>query len=446
MPTTRSSNSKSATSFADASTSFDFSDELSIVSTQVDICDLKTLMLSIQVNQKMIEAINSCLTEHPTSLESTFKILTDLDNTVQAVRTTVTNLPNTFDVKLETVQQDLCSDLMTALGNTFYTDLSKHHVEMTECFKTYATTMASISTDVINLNKNLTALQDATLSKIDVERLVVEKWQDELDPHIQSHYEFKQATTTKLETLDKTIQDTIDDQLRTHPLLQSSCVTGRSSTTRSTGPTGFHQATTKEFSVFKLQKELKEIKLTGDFLHDLEIFWGLILCAFTNLCQSDQAYDYYHDLSAHFTFEKHIVDPIKPPKYLSIDQAQVKRNYCSFGDALRIFLNSGTTIVEASSPKAYLKLLSLCDTQDGFVLLRDLVFSLSPQLSGDFHDYRSDIEALTFQGSTLANFIKESSPFQLRSLYQTLIMEIWLYLPIISYFFYDLFNVPQLPA
>ncbi len=58
---------------------------------------------------------------------------------------------------------------------------------------------------------------------------------------------------------------------------------------------------------------------------------------------------------------------------------------------LFFFVNSGTTIVEASSPKAYLKLLTLCDTQDGFVLLRDLVFSLSPQLSGDFHDYRPDI-------------------------------------------------------
>jgi len=123
------------------------------------------------------------------------------------VHTTVTDLPKTIDVKLETFQEDLRSNLMTAvnsLGNTFYTDLSKHHVETAECFKTYTTTMASISTDVINLNKHLTALKDTTSSKIDVERLVVAKWQDKLDPHIQSHYEFKQATTIKLETLDKT--------------------------------------------------------------------------------------------------------------------------------------------------------------------------------------------------------------------------------------------------
>jgi hypothetical protein len=155
--------------------------------------------------------------------------------------------------------------------------------------------MANISTDVFNMNTSLNALQDATLSKLDMERLVVEKWQDELDPHIQSHYEFKQETLTKLAALDRTIQDMIDGQLRSHPLLQASSGTSRSSVPRSTGSTGFHQPTSKDFLVFKLQKELKEIKLFGDSLKDLETFWDAILRAFTNLCQSNQAYPYYRD-------------------------------------------------------------------------------------------------------------------------------------------------------
>jgi hypothetical protein len=79
--------------------------------------------------------------------------------------------------------------------------------------------MASLSTDVINLNKNLTTLQKATLSKLDIERLMVQKLQDELDPHIQSHYEFKQFATTKLDALDQTLQDTIDNHLKSHLLL-----------------------------------------------------------------------------------------------------------------------------------------------------------------------------------------------------------------------------------
>jgi len=96
---------------------------------------------------------------------------------------------------------------------------------------------------------------------------------------------------------------------------------------------------------------------------------------------------------------------VTPPKYLSIDSAQAKCNYRSFGDALRIFLHSGTSIMEATSPGTYLKLLSLSDTLDGFALLKELVFSLSPQLSGDYHDYRSEIEALAIiHGEHISKF------------------------------------------
>jgi len=380
MPTTRSSTSKPASS-ANASTSFDLFDDSSITSNSVDVSDLKTLMLSIQANQKTIEAINSRLTEQSISLESTSKAVTTLDKTIKDVCSTVNELPTSFEIKLATAQQELCSAFSTAinsLGSKVYQDLSTHHIDTTECFKNYATSLASLSTDVINLNKNLTTLQDATLSKLDIERLVVEKWQDELDQHIQSHYEFKQETTTKLETLDKTIQDTIDGQLRTHPLLQSSSIPHRSSVTRTTG---FHQPTSKDFSVFKLQKELKEIKLFGDSLKDLKTFWDTILQAFTNMCQCNQAYLYYRDLDPTFSFKAHFVDSIKPPWFLPLDHDQAQRNYRSFGDALRIFLHSGTSILEISSPKTYLKLLSLCDTHDGFIILRDLIFSLKPEKS-----------------------------------------------------------------
>jgi len=197
--------------------------------------------------------------------------------------------------------------------------------------------------------------------------------------------------------LDQTLQDSVS------ALLQNPS----STTTRSPANhlSGFHQQTSKDFSVSKLQKELKDIKLHGDTLKDLEIFWDAILGAFTNLCQINQAYPYYRNLQPDFTFQTHLVDSVKPPKYLPIDCNQVQQNYRSFGDALRIFLNSGTTIVEPSSPKTYLQLLSLCDTRDGFVLLRTLIFSLSPQLAGDYHDYRNDIDTLVIiPGEYLSKF------------------------------------------
>lgn len=72
---------------------------------------------------------------------------------------------------------------------------------------------------------------------------------------------------------------------------------------------------------------MKEIKLFGDTLKDLEIFWDAILWAFTNLCQVNQAYPYYRDLTSTFDFEVHFVAFIKPPKYLPVDHDQAKRNY-----------------------------------------------------------------------------------------------------------------------
>jgi hypothetical protein len=97
------------------------------------------------------------------------------------------------------------------------------------------------------------------------------------------------------------------------------------------------------------------------------------------------------------------VDSIQPPRFLPVDHDQAKHNYRSFGDAIRIFLHSGTATLETSPSKTYLKLLSLSDIHDGFALFRDLIFSLSPQLAGEYHDYRFDIDA--FQGNTSANFI-----------------------------------------
>jgi hypothetical protein len=135
-------------------------------------------MLSIQANQKTIEAINSRLNEQSISLESTSRAVTTLDQTIKDVCSTVDKLPSSFDIKLETVQQELhynISTAVTSLGDKIYKDLSAHHLDNTECFKHYATSLASLSNDVTNLNKNVTTLQDTTLLKLDIERIVIKK-------------------------------------------------------------------------------------------------------------------------------------------------------------------------------------------------------------------------------------------------------------------------------
>jgi hypothetical protein len=243
------------------------------------------------------------------------------------------------------------------------------------------------------MSKDLLALQGSTLSKLDVENIVVQTWQDELDPHIQLHYDLKQEVNDKFDTLHQSLHATIDTSVKNHPaLLQLSNVLSCSLHPQNTW---IHQHESKNFSVSKLQKELKEITLHGDYLKDLEIFWGAILRAFTNQCQLNQVYPYYHDLHSSFDFWNHLVgDPTKT-KLSTKDDQQVQCIYHSFGDALRHFLHTSATISTTTCPKSYLKLISFCDVCDAFRFLLHLIFSLSPQLSGDCHDFFIDISKLT---------------------------------------------------
>ena len=77
----------------------------------------------------------------------------------------------------------------------------------------------NLSDTVLAITKNLTVLQENTLTKPDIEHLIIQKWEDELDPHIKSHYDFKAEASTRLDVLDTTLEDTITTTLKTHPLL-----------------------------------------------------------------------------------------------------------------------------------------------------------------------------------------------------------------------------------
>jgi len=393
-PKTRSSTSQNSSTSGPSSTPRDptVDEAFPLSSEHLDDSDvLATFMDSIKAANRTIDAI-TLLTAQTASIDTNTKM-----------GNTILDFPKLVDVKLETIQESLrsnFSDSLSSFRNKFLQDLSSQRDATELCFKSHANTITTIASDVLTVSKNLTALQECTLSKLDVKKIVVQKWEDELDPHIKSHYNFKTRACTHLDSLDNTLQDTITT-LKCYSQIAGTntlCLT-------LSRPIRLHQPSSKDFSVSKLQKELKEIKLSGDSLHNLEIFWDSILGAFTNICQVDQAYFHYQDLLASFTFEQYLVDSVTPQKYLPANSTEAKHNYRSFGDTLCIFLNSGTSITEASSPKTYLKLLSLSDTTDGFLLLRDLVFSLSPQLSGDHYDFRNDIEALTIiTGEHLSKF------------------------------------------
>jgi hypothetical protein len=76
------------------------------------------------------------------------------------------------------------------------------------------------------------------------------------------HYDLKQELTDKFDTLHQTLHATIDTSVKNHlALLKLSNVLSHSLHLQKTG---IHQHESKNFSVSKLQKELKEISLHGD--------------------------------------------------------------------------------------------------------------------------------------------------------------------------------------
>jgi len=309
-------------------TSFQDLDNSSVITSdrfEMLLRSIQANQLNIDNNQATIQALISKLDRTSSVLENTSKRLLDLSDQVESINLIVSeNIPQEIQSSIASAKNDLHIDFSTTIANfstKVYQDLNTHHSESIQCFKSQAANIAHLASDVKDLSKTLSFVQDSTLSKLDVERIVVQKWQDELDPHIQSHYDLQKEVTTRFSELDTTIQSTINN----HPIIQQFTSTSSPSTIRPRPPTqssfGFHQSDSKDFSVSKLQKELKDIKLFG------------------------------------------------------------------------------------TCPKVYLRLLSLCDLRDGFKVLQELIFSSSPQLSGDYYDYRTDIAHLNVKpGEQLSKF------------------------------------------
>jgi len=178
--------------------------------TTDDSTALETIMNKIQIAQRTA------------STKATTSTLETLEKDVQSVNNTVADLPRQIDTKFGIAYQDLRSEFssnLTALGTQLATEISANRTDTTTCFKNHVTTITNLSDTVLAITKNLTVLQENTLSMPDIECLIVKKWEDELDPHIKSHYDFKAEASTRLDSLDTILQYMITTTLKTHPLL-----------------------------------------------------------------------------------------------------------------------------------------------------------------------------------------------------------------------------------
>ena len=216
-PTTRASTSKpsSTTDMPDITPGIIPNDvsNLGLSSAPIDDSNvLATVMESIKATNHAIDAISSRLSSHTTSIDDNTKKIATLNSFIKDVTSTITNLPDVFDSKLEIIQETLRSEFGTqfnSFGNRFTANMTSQRNDTDLCFKSHAATITRIIDDVVNISKNLSSLQETTLSKNDVEHIVVAKWQDELDPHIKSHYDFKTEVSTCLDYLDHTLKDTV---------------------------------------------------------------------------------------------------------------------------------------------------------------------------------------------------------------------------------------------
>jgi hypothetical protein len=141
-------------------------------------------MDSIKATNRAIDMITQRLTAQTTSIDTHTKMIAILDSAVKEMGTTILDFPKMVDVKLSTIQETLRLDFSTSLqsfGHTFIQDLLSQHDSTELCFKSHAATITSIADEVSTVSKNLTTLKESSLSKLDVERIVVEKWEDELD-------------------------------------------------------------------------------------------------------------------------------------------------------------------------------------------------------------------------------------------------------------------------
>jgi hypothetical protein len=166
-PTKRSSTSKPPPTLDSTSTPSDTTivDEVPTLDGSIPIDDydvLATVMDSIKAANRAIDAISLRLTAQTASIDSNTKLIAILDDTVMELGTTVNAFPKTFDTKITTIQENLRSEFshsLNSFGNKFLQDLSAQREGTELCFKSHASTIATIADDVLAISKNLTALQ-----------------------------------------------------------------------------------------------------------------------------------------------------------------------------------------------------------------------------------------------------------------------------------------------
>jgi hypothetical protein len=281
---------------------------------------------------------------------------TDLDHKVASVSSTLATLQDHADGNIKNLRSDLSAQINTTyltVNGALLSARSEWHQDIDTSILTTRheldSTVQSVTSSLHATNVKLDSMIDTFMDKITtIENLTVS------DPQVLRLLNDATLDHIRNLTLSPAINDVISRAVTENiaPISQD-ILDLKNSTTISTSPRpklGFAQVESKDFCVSKFTKELERVKLQGDTLRDLELFWDSIQRALMNVCQVNQVFPYYRDLTPIFTLRLHLLGDPRQPKFSSSNFDQAKRNYRSFGDALRFFLHTTTTIEETTCP------------------------------------------------------------------------------------------------
>eukprot|EP00957_Ditylum_brightwellii_P007502 567673-Ditylum_brightwellii.AAC.1 len=124
---------------------------------------------------------------------------------------------------------------------------------------------------------------------------------------------------------------------------------------------------------------LEHITFSGDDILQLETNWNAIGTAFSNPFGTFRSLPKYSDTT--HSDKQCIYDFLLPPRNSRYFlQAQV--TYFHLADALHTTLSKDKTIPMEQAPKAHMIFNLKKHNPDGFIILKSIIFDLSPHLSG----------------------------------------------------------------
>lgn len=370
-----------------------------------DAPTLTTIMAVLDCLTTDIQGLALAVSNTNTAIDTKIVSVSNLLGTLcTEVTGNLQSLHSEFSTKIDTIYVNVDSSILSACSEWKLDLDSSLAMIRSEWSTTLTATESSLNYHIQDSSLHFGTMVDDIVDKIStLENLRIS------DPQVL--HLLNDATLDHIRnlTLSSAIDEAINRAVSTEISQLSQEIQALKNTTTSfpnnLKKTGFAQNDSKDFSISKFVKDLERIALTNDLLQAYEHFWDSILHAFNNICTENQVFPYCKDLKKDFDFKSHLC---ANPRLNPSELIQVKLNYRSFGDTLRLYLLTPSTVPKTTCPKAFIKFLSLKSIKDGFKLLREFIFQLSPQLDGIFINFTGTIISLTIiNGEHISEFYSQ---------------------------------------